>query len=193
MSFMEKHRPTLRMGNRMNEKSLEQKVQYLLDRIEIQDVIARYAAGQDNHQGDDHRILVEWDQTFTPDAVVDFTQAGPGFGKFSYRELAKVMRGDEDSKGSMNASFQKWQHMLGLPLVEVHGDAAVARTDLLATHVGRTNVGTPWHLFDACTFHDELVRTEHGWRIKYRRLEVHYVEIIETIRHPKSVEDLIGK
>ena len=177
----------------MENKSREDQVRYLLDRIEIQDVLARYAAGQDSHQGDDYQILAEWDRVFAPDATVDYTQAGPGFGKFSYQELAKVMRGDENGKGVMNGAFKKWQHMLGLPLVEIQGDTATARHDLLATHVGRTNVGTPWHLFDACTFHDNLVRTEHGWRIQFRRLEVHYVEVIETIQHKSSIEDLIGR
>ena len=41
-------------------------------------------------------------------------------------------------------------------------------------------------------FHDELVRTKHGWRIKYRRLEVTYVEVIETIQHKHTVPALIG-
>jgi hypothetical protein len=176
----------------MGKSSLEDNMRYLLDRIEIQDVLARYAAGQDNHQDDDHTVLIEWDAVFTSDAIVDFTQAGPGFGKFSYRDLAAVMRGDGSNPGLMNGAFQKWQHMLGLPLVSIDGDSATSRIDLLATHVGRTNTNTPWHLFDACIFHDELVRTEHGWRIKYRRLEVTYVEVIETIQHKHTVQALIG-
>jgi hypothetical protein len=176
----------------MGKSSLEVTMRYLLDRIEIQDILARYAAGQDNHQDDDHGVLIEWDEVFTSDAIVDFTQAGPGFGTFSYRDLARVMRGEEGRPGLMNGAFQKWQHMLGLPLVSIDGDSATSRIDLLATHVGRTNANTPWHLFDACIFHDELVRTKHGWRIKYRRLEVTYVEVIETIQHKHTVPALIG-
>jgi hypothetical protein len=176
----------------MDKLSLEDNMRYLLDRIEIQDILARYAAGQDNHQDDDHEVLIEWDEVFTSDAIVDFTQAGPGFGKCSYRDLARVMRGEEGRSGLMNGAFQKWQHMLGLPLVSIDGDSATSRIDLLATHVGRTNANTPWHLFDACIFHDELVRTEYGWRIKYRRLEVTYVEVIETIQHKHTVPALIG-
>jgi hypothetical protein len=45
------------------------KPQYLLDRFEIQDVIARYGRGQDDHQGDDFHILDDWDNVFTPDAI----------------------------------------------------------------------------------------------------------------------------
>jgi hypothetical protein len=136
----------------------------------------------------------DWGKVFTPDAVLDYTQAGPAFGeKCSYQQLAEIMRGAAERPGLMSGSFHKWQHMLGLPLVEIEGDTARARTDLLATHSGRTNVGTPWHLFDGCIFHDDLVRTDQGWRIRYRRLEVHYVEIIETLQPGKKLEDLIGQ
>src|ERR1700692_1331665 len=171
---------------------LTSQVQYLLDRIEIQDVLALYASGQDDHQAENSAILEDWDNVFSPDAMVDYTQAGPPFGVFSYRDLAKVMRGDSKTAGLMSGSFRKWQHMLGLPKVTIEGDRATARTDLLATHVGHTNANTPWHLFDAAIFHDQLVRTSKGWRIRLRRLEVIYVEVIETIAPGKTLETLIG-
>ena len=178
----------------MSAATLEGKVQYILDRFEIQDVLARYAAGQDDHQGEQGGTVEDWGRVFTPDAVLDYAQAGSAFGeKCTYRQLAEIMRGAAERPGLMSGSFHKWQHMLGLPLVEIEGDTARARTDLLATHSGRTNVGTPWHLFDACIFHDELVRTDQGWRIRYRRLEVHYVEIIETLQSGKTLEGLIGQ
>jgi SnoaL-like domain len=172
---------------------LTSQVQYLLDRIEIQDVLALYASGQDDHQAENSAILEDWDNVFSSDAMVDYTQAGPPFGVFSYRDLAKVMRGDSKTAGLMSGSFRKWQHMLGLPKVTIEGDRATARTDLLATHVGHTNANTPWHLFDAAIFHDELVRTSKGWRIRLRRLEVIYVEVIETIAPGKTLETLIGQ
>jgi hypothetical protein len=171
---------------------LTKNVQYLLDRIEIQDVLALYASGQDDHQAENSAVLEDWDNVFSPDAMVDYTQAGPPFGVFSYKDLAKVMRGDRETTGLMSGSFRKWQHMLGLPKVTIKGDRANARTDLLATHVGHTHANTPWHLFDAAIFHDELVRTSKGWRIKLRRLEVIYVEVIETIAPGKTLKTLIG-
>jgi SnoaL-like domain len=178
----------------MSTKGLESNVQYMLDRFEIQDVLARYAAGQDDHQGIESGTLEDWANVFTLDAVLDYTQAGAHFAeKCSYQRLAEIMRGDQEQGGLMSGSFHKWQHMLGLPLVEIDGDTAKARTDLFATHVGQTNVGTPWHLFDGCVFHDELVRTDQGWRIRARRLEVHYVEIVETLQPGKQVEGLIGQ
>ena len=177
----------------MGVKNLENSVQYLLDRIEIQDVLARYASAQDDHQANDFQISADWSRVFTPDAILDYAQAGPPFGIVSYPQLATIMRGDDKNGGVMSQAFQKWQHMLGLPLVDIDGDTAKARTDLLATHQGRTNVGTPWHLFDACIFHDDLIRTELGWRIQRRRLQVLYVETVRTVPPGTSIESLIGQ
>jgi SnoaL-like domain len=177
----------------MDATDLESKVQYLLDRIEIQDVLARYASAQDDHQANDFEISTDWSRVFTPDAILDYTQAGPPFGIVSYPQLVTIMRGDKENGGVMSQSFQKWQHMLGLPLVDIDGDTAKARSDLLATHQGRTNVGTPWHLFDACIFHDDLIRTEQGWRIQRRRLQVIYVETVQTIAPGISIGSLIGQ
>jgi hypothetical protein len=171
----------------------DDKIQYLLDRFDIQDVLALYARGQDDHQGQADGILDDWNRVFTADAMVDYTEAGPPFGIFSHTELAAVMRGLADSPGLMSGSFHKWQHMQGLPTVEIRGDTAKAKTDLLATHVGRTHAATPWHLFDAAIFHDDLVRTPDGWRIAYRRLQVTYVEIVETLSPGKSIESLMGE
>jgi SnoaL-like domain len=166
-------------------------VKYLLDRLEIQDILARYAAGQDDHQEADGEVTKAWSKVFTEDARLDYSQAGPPFGVCSYRELASIMRGAAGRAGVMSGSFHCWQHMLGLPLVEIDGDRATARTDLLATHVGRTHVRTSWHLFDAAIFHDQLIRTSAGWRIQARRLVVTFVEVIET-RSLKDVASLVG-
>jgi hypothetical protein len=42
--------------------TLQSDVRYLLDRLAIQDVIARYGLGQDLHQGDneDQNMLAQW-------------------------------------------------------------------------------------------------------------------------------------
>lgn len=173
----------------MPTEDLQNQLRYLLDRIEIQDVILRYAIGQDSHQGDDGNILEQWDEVFTPDAVVDFTQSG--LIKGSYKDLAKVMRGISEQPGFMPTTFTNWQHLLGVPTVHIHGDTATARTDLLATHTGKPINGHYWHLFSGDTFYDELVRTDRGWRIQFRRLEVHYVESMETLpRHEDAVNVL---
>jgi hypothetical protein len=154
----------------------------LLDRQEIQDVIARYALGQDAHQGDDCNLLREWNEVFTPDAITDYSAAGAPV--CSYRELAVWMRGDHERVGRMS-SFSNWQHMLGLPTITVEGDSARARTDYFATHRGRSS----WvncHFNAAGAFHDELVHSEQGWRIRYRRLEVYFADALPVLAIPAS-------
>jgi hypothetical protein len=148
----------------------------LLDRQEIQDIIARYSLGQDSHQGTDSGVLEQWDEVFTEDGTVDYSTAGAPTG--SYRDLAKWMRGDQGSPGRMN-SFSHWQHMLSLPLVTIQGDTATARTDFFSTHRGRAEQGLNVHYNAPGAFHDQLVRTPKGWRIRFRRLEVYFGDALQ--------------
>jgi|SRR6187402_309213 len=148
-----------------------EKLQYLLDRLDIQDTLARYSLGQDSHQGKDSNILEQWDETFAPDAKVDYSVAGGPVG--TYKELARWMRGDGTTAGSMGG-FANWQHMLSLPIVNVNGDEATARTDFFATHRNKPGQAQDVHYNAVGAFHDELVRTPQGWRIAARRLEVYF-------------------
>jgi hypothetical protein len=145
-------------------------IRYLLDRLEIQDVIARYALGQNVTQHDD--ILLDlWREVFTPDATLDYGTGG--FGKGTYVELADWMRGDGPD-GRMY-EFTRWQHLLGLPTVTIDGDTATARTDMLVSHKAKPDAAEQdpsWYVTSAFALHDNLVRTADGWRISFRRLEV---------------------
>jgi hypothetical protein len=148
----------------------------LLDRQEIQDTIARYSLGQDSHQDADSAVLQQWDEVFTEDGTVDYSVAGAPVG--SYRDLAKWMRGDRGTAGRMS-SFSHWQHMLSLPLVTIQGDTATARTDFFSTHRGRPEQGLNVHYNSPGAFHDQLVRTPKGWRVRFRRLEVYFGDALQ--------------
>jgi len=156
-----------------------EKLQYLLDRQSIQDTIARYSLGQDSHQGNDSNILEQWDETFTADGQVDYSVAGGPVG--SYRDLARWMRGVDGEAGSMS-SFSNWQHMLSLPNVTVTGDRATARTDFFATHRGRADKGANIHYNANGAFHDEFVKTEKGWLIAKRTLELYFGDPIAVVK-----------
>lgn len=157
----------------------EQKIQYVLDRLEIQDVITLYSFGQDLHQGNDRNILETWKNVFTTDAVLDYRAAGSE--PTSYEKMAEIMRGDGTMPGNMSG-FSNWQHLMGNPVVTINGDKAAARTDLWATHKGRSGKGQPaTSLYVAGAFTDELVRTRDGWRISYRKLELHFMDLINTL------------
>lgn len=159
-----------------------EKVQYVLDRFEIQDVITRYSFAQDMHQGDDSNILEIWKDVFTPDAVLDYSAAGNP--PTSYEHMAVIMRGDKHTTGNMSG-FSNWQHLAGNPVVKIEGEKASARTDLWATHKGKPADGkiTP-SLYVAGTFTDELVKTPAGWRISYRKLEIHFMDLVQTLPMP---------
>jgi hypothetical protein len=160
----------------MKEFSTSDRMQWLMDRIDIQDVISRYSLGQDSHQGDDSNVLAQWDNTFCKDATVDYSAAGGTVG--SYKELAIWMRGDGSTPGSMSG-FSNWQHMLSLPNVTVNGNVANARTDFFATHRGRADQGSNVHFNAAGAFIDDLVKTPDGWRIGFRRLEVYFADPLQ--------------
>lgn len=53
---------------------------YVLDRITIQDLIGKYGLGQDLHQPDDkdQNVLEQWSQVFASDAVIDASSVGYG-------------------------------------------------------------------------------------------------------------------
>ena len=150
----------------------------LADRLEIQDTIARYSLGQDSHQGADSRVLEQWDEVFTADGKVDYSAAGAPIG--SYKELARWMRGDETTPGRMS-SFSNWQHMLSLPVINLEGDSATARTDFFSTHRGRAEQGLNVHYNAPGAFHDQLLRTRQGWRIQFRRLEVYFGDALQVV------------
>lgn len=148
-----------------------------LDIVEIQTVISLYSMGQDSHQGGDDNILEQWDQAFSADATTDYSVASAPV--CHYRDLARWQRGADGEPGRMSR-YAGWQHMLSIPVIRLDGDAAHARTDFMAVHKLRMD-GDKGERFDALgAFHDDLVRTPEGWRIRHRRLEVYFGAAIDT-------------
>jgi hypothetical protein len=162
--------------------------QRALDILEIQTVISLYSQGQDSHQGLDSDILQQWDEAFAPEGTTDYSVVGAPV--CHYRDLAAWMRGAAGASGRMSR-YSNWQHMLSIPVITLNGDEAHARTDYLAIHKVRVE-GPKGERFDACgAFHDDLIRTAEGWRIKHRRLEVyfgHAIEICKTMSLQPSDE-----
>ncbi|MFJ9914955.1 nuclear transport factor 2 family protein [Actinacidiphila glaucinigra] len=159
------------------EHALEQRLQYLADRFEIQDLIVRYGLGQDLHEDGDNNVLEQWDTVFAPEATVDYSAAGgPQLQDIHYRRLVDVMRGAD---GSMSGLL-KWQHFQGFSTVAIDGDTALARTQHLHTHKGSTD-GRGWNLIQTGFFVDQLVRRSEGWRIMHRTLEIIWMDTFPTV------------
>ena len=133
------------------------KVQALSDMREIIDVMNRYTTALDTK---DWEML---EATMTPDGQADFGNlAGVGVLE-SPQALVDACRGAlQDLRAT--------QHLQGNYVVEVTGDTAKASCYLQASHFAEDLPGGNEFVVWA-KYHDDFVRTENGWRIKYRSLE----------------------
>jgi 3-phenylpropionate/cinnamic acid dioxygenase small subunit len=136
-------------------------LQELLDKQQIIEVLYRYATALDTRR----RALL--DDVFVEDAIF---VVGVGAGRYEGREAI----GDVVTEflGGLEAS----QHIVTNPVIELDGDRATSRAYLHAQHYmpdQRTGGNT---LEIGGTYHDELVRTEVGWRITRRELRVSWTE-----------------
>lgn len=142
-------------------------LQEISDRLEIQDLLARYCEAIDTKTFD------ALDGLFTKDAIIDYTEAGgergsvPEIKAYLERALSK---------------FPQMQHMIGLPLIKIDGDMAKVRTALYNPMVFN-NDGTPETFFVGMWYRDVMVRTEAGWRISERSEEACYFHNL-----PQSLE-----
>ena len=131
------------------------------DRIEIQQVIQRYALACDSGRFELFR------EVFSDAAVLDYTAAGGTRG--SREEIADWL---ERSR----AELVTWQHHLSPPWIEVMGDSAVTRTDVYTPGVHRDEDGRIRILHSGGRYLDALKRTADGWRIVERTYENVWVD-----------------
>ena len=128
--------------------------QRALDLIEIQHLLATYVYAIDAKDFD------RLDEVFTADAVIDYTATGGASGDFPAikRWLVTAL-----------APFPLTQHLIGLPLIQIDGDRASART-MLFNPMRRAGDGDGDErlFFIGASYVDELVRTAQGWRITRR-------------------------
>lgn len=129
-------------------------MQRISDIIEIQALLADYVYAIDAKDFD------ALDRVFTPDAFIDYSQAGGESGHYSVIKpyLAKAM---ED--------FPLTQHLIGLPQIRIDGDRATATTMLFNPMLLRRGDKDDM-FFVGLNYRDELTRTSDGWRIA-RRVE----------------------
>ena len=129
---------------------------WIRDRIEIDDLLTRYARAVDT---------CDWDllaTVFTPDAELDYRSAGGIRGRFPEVSawLAQVLPG-----------FSWTQHLVVNRSVTLDVDGATgrARSDFLNPNQFLIR-GEPWLFTVGGRYHDRLVRSPNGWRIA-RRVE----------------------
>lgn len=132
----------------------------LKDRQEIEDVLVAYTHALDGR---------EWDklaECFTPDATTSYGELG---GSNANRdEIVDTCRQALEPIGVS-------QHLVSNFAIEVDGASATAVCYLNGFHATEDTPGG-----EVCivygTYRDRLVRTDEGWRVSHRELEVGWVE-----------------
>ena len=121
-------------------------VQALSDKLDIQELLARYARAVDTHDWDLYRSL------FTSDATIDYTSAGGIAGTLD--EVVDFLAGA--------IPILPWtQHVITNVEVDLDGDAAVVRATFL------NPMQFPWLDEPSCcggTYLHDMVRDGDGWR-----------------------------
>jgi 3-phenylpropionate/cinnamic acid dioxygenase small subunit len=134
------------------------------DRIEIDDLLTRYATAVDTQDWDLYTTC------FTEDAFIDYTAAGGVKGNFpDVRDwLEKTM-----------AMFPMTQHLVANRAVEVKGDTATARSMFYNPMSLPEGEDSQKVWIEGGYYNDKLVRTGAGWRICERIEDSSY----STMRH----------
>ncbi len=127
----------------------------LRDKAEIIEVLLRYGSSLDEE---------DWSRLktcFTPD-VVGVLAGGPPLD--GYPAVEEAVR-------TALAVFDRTQHLITSPEVELDGDTARLRANLLATHVQESG-----NFIVGGIYREGLVRTEEGWRISHHQLDTIWME-----------------
>jgi 3-phenylpropionate/cinnamic acid dioxygenase small subunit len=131
----------------------EPNVQAIADRLEIEDVLTRYAWSIDTKSFDG------LDDVFTPDARIDYTSSGGVAGAFPEVKawLASVL-----------PHFPAYQHLVTNKQITLQGDRATCRSEFYNPMMQDKGEGKTSLFFVGGEYHDQLVRTDDGWRITER-------------------------
>jgi 3-phenylpropionate/cinnamic acid dioxygenase small subunit len=125
----------------------------IVDRLEIEEVLTRYAWALDSKSFDG------LDDVFTSDAHIDYTSSGGVAGAFPEVKawLARVL-----------PHFPAYQHLVTNQQITVDGDRATSRAEFYNPMVTAKPDGSRGIFFVGGEYHDQLVRTPQGWRISER-------------------------
>jgi ketosteroid isomerase-like protein len=142
-------------------------LQEISDRLEIEDLIARYC------HAIDHLELDKLDAIFTEDAVIDYTAFGaPRAGLAEMKVfLADVL-----------GAHVSYYHLAATSTIAIDGDTARCHTICHNPMVLRRDGRPDLLYYCGLWYHDELVRTADGWRIAGRVEEKCYMATMPDAR-----------
>lgn len=127
-------------------------LQEISDRLEIQDLLARYSHAIDTMQWD------QLDALFTEDADIDYTSMGGIRGTLAEQK--------DFLEASLPTIFSRgFQHLAATTLFDIDGDEARIRTICFNPMVLED---TKRVMFCGMWYQDTLVRVDGSWRIRTR-------------------------
>ncbi|MDV6263936.1 nuclear transport factor 2 family protein [Rhodococcoides yunnanense] len=131
------------------------RLQRLVDRMEIQELVERFVVGLDQKSFD-----IDWARSI-------FTESG----RFSFPN--GVHSGVSGMPEFVTITMGRWRgshHLAGVNLIAIDDDRARVRGNLIATHLHRDENREPFQVGDS--YEGEVVRTEEGWRLAHLRFEL---------------------
>lgn len=153
-------------------EALRHQLRALVDRAEITDLIDRFARDLDDYTFDQRPFDDDWVRSyFTEDASVEYPVGG---GQGIDGVAGMIRRG--------MTPFQRTHHVTTNYVIDLDGDRAALRWNLLATHVHAESTrlergeepGARFTVGDY--FEGEVVRTPAGWRFSRQTLHVTWAE-----------------
>lgn len=136
-------------------------LQQISDRLEIEDLLARYSFAIDERDWD------ALDTIFTPDARIDYSETGGAAGTVAEMKRWLPIALER---------FPVFQHLVATMKLDVDGDEARCRTILFNPMVHEADDGARQTFFIGLWYRDRLVRTAEGWRICERHEEMAWVK-----------------
>jgi hypothetical protein len=158
-----------------------EKLQLLLDRAEISEVVYRYATGADRLDAD------LFASVFTDEMTVHIR--GGSFKEGRRQTLPNHRFAQGVMKGL--GRFACTQHLFNVYKVEVKGDEAQAMAYMQARHFIRESEGVhpPWDMGGYYVHH--LVRTAAGWKVREYSLDITWEQNVAP--KPPARQDAGGK
>ncbi len=131
------------------------------DRLAIYDLLARYSTAIDT------KNFALLDEVFTADGIGDYTASGGIRGTLP--ELKKWL-------AQALSIFTVVQHLVTNVTVEIRGNDAKSTCYLFNPLGYPRDDGTIEMLYCGGLYHDRLIRTPKGWRIRERVIETQYLD-----------------
>jgi len=142
----------------------------LANRIEIDDLLTRYATAVDS------KDWALYNTCFTEDAFIDYESAGGIKGK-----RPEVVAWLEKTL----AIFPMTQHVVCNREIEIDGEHATARS-IFYNPMALPSDDSQKLFFEGGYYNDKLIKTADGWRIRERIEESSYSTMRQKVIQPKD-------